>query len=905
MIGSFRSSFYATAVKHTHRNYCLSSGLKIPIDGHFESLRVHSSDPITFSCVNHTDFLNQYGEHIPLLLFNPEEGLKRIGMPYKKHIEKFLIALDLWEQVPTGHRPFNKQWYLENSLIKGPLFADELNDIWDYSLRKHLSPIYQVPSDKNIVRITDYNSLFPYRYLIHWEEDTNDMEEWMLKPLTHESSEVIDRLKREIDYFISSLPSTIEWINDEEILSEVKQSMALDDFERYPHFSINNNEFSEKLLAERCKVQVAPSGIRDTVILEKSSSNTIRWIEQQLNVLLDYMPESILGRSKIKYHRAFNRYFSLDSGVGVMRDIKKCGLTIPVKTFINLLVPRLERKYPQIPWARIRIYNNVLIRNKYSENIPWINPKRGIGLGMGNAITTLLLTLVNRIAIKEMSLEGRKLRYTAFIGNDDAVINFTGPDALFDAQDYLNMEKSIYEGLGGIYNLKKSFIATQRILFEEYSHPAFKEKECLFICGLADFAFMSPRISRRYIASMTEQTQNPYILQFIGNYIDQITHDPYSYLPYELGGYIRYLDKETSLSRCLDYIDFINGSNREIISKRIRENEVNISFLPKQLQDIEIGKSSNLYLDTYTGPPIKFGDIYINLSSDDRQKAYEKIRKSRYHPLHMERMIANKSRGNPFSDNQEIYTYIYEKYNVLIHNSKYSCPVPIKYLGIYQEIELTLSDFQKGTANAILKRDVFTPNDDVHTYQLLCDRFEVPYFRLSHNIYDRFAIKQIASWFTFGEQICFVPKDIAPIFTLSEVQDTCSLEEVIISLGLKSFGFEIEEEDDNQIEEKLVCDYHDYLTEGEIAFPTLEGIRGPPGCCHLGCTIREYLTATRPTPGMGDIERTIAMSKFLINKSLLLSYSGNPLIERIIDDALGESSSSEEDYSDNDPFDIF
>lgn len=858
-------------------------------------INLGSNDPMDFRCIKHSDYLS-LGLDSSQLFWTLESQSTCSSLVSNRllqsAIDKFYIALCLWETT-TGNKWMNRFWYFTECLDRGPEFAKFLKSVWDYSLRKFLGYDYPVPEGQLWVKISSYNSIFPYRFLIHWEEETNDVEEWMTIPITYEQ-EFVDKVKIQIDSFLESLPDTLERVNDEEIFNEVKTSMSYDSFEKKPHFSIEDNRFCDKMVAYRTKVQVAPAGVRDTFILQKSSSNTIRWIEKQIGILLDFCPESLLG-SKTNFESKMLQFYDA-RGSCVMRDIKKCGLTIPLQVLLPYLIQRLSAYYPDIPWNRLDIYNNIYI---HSEN-SCLRPLRGIGLGMGNHITTLLLIMVHRATLSQLSCEmDHKVKCLALIGNDDSFVSFEGINGYDLAQSYFNIEKEIYRGIGGITNERKSFVSPHGILFEEYTHPDFHAKEALWVCGLSLIPYLPPILRRRYINSISYGVKDDNTLSRIISLLLPIDPD-YASVPYEYGGYITYLNNDGS-NQALDYICQFKGDMNQ--RKRIAENEVNINFISSELTDIDIGDSTNTYFPDYSGPPIKYGESYIIISKHDRKKFYQKVRKYQYSVFALEKELRRLSfkRILPEISRKEFFYHLYKNYNVCCKPCKYTKAIPFNISGaaFYERY----SDYIIGCLS-LLSHQSFPENKSWDDLDYLCSHYQIPFWQCHHTLYDPIGYKAICSYYsTSCKGAYFVPVQEDNIASVGDINTFEAIEFLTIAYGLRQFVRKTEVAPEiiqgQPTSTHELCEFH----KSEFSScNSLLTIPGQPGCCELGALIQQYCVCVAPQGyDYGADTRVQLRSMYNVICKELLRFRGNPNIELMISDALMESESEESDME----FDIF
>jgi hypothetical protein len=414
----------------------------------------------------------------------------------KGEFTRFLLTLKLWESTP-GYKWMSACEIWQSSLTEGYSYADDLDDIFGYSWRKDLD----YPDS--------YNFVFPAKLLIRYNTPKDDL------PLSEERTfadpgalmdfeNTLDQMFKEIDWQSVRLPS------DQEILFDRKTTTSYDKVSDTTapqwEFSLAYPQFeTDELVGKRCKVQVFPGGVRDTVIADIRANHSIRWIERLARHILEYIPESADTLYSSTFLSRLENNVNID-GYHVLRDISKCGLTYNVKDLFPI-VQKLLRKYkPDSRYNRFDIFKKLTYIDENGSH----EAHRGYFLGMANHIVTLTNIAISRIA-RNMSysrLPSKFVKCSSLTGNDDQNTVFFPKckESLALANEYLNNEHELHASLGNKTNRKKSVVKAFGLFYENYSAPGWRGKEAL-VCNALACAYLSPdiRTAKMYISSQTDR----------------------------------------------------------------------------------------------------------------------------------------------------------------------------------------------------------------------------------------------------------------------------------------------------------------------------------------------------------------------------------------------------------------
>jgi len=375
------------------------------------------------------------------------------------HIHRFFISLDAYidsanpvipeKEILFGATEKDFATYLKRVRTKSFLTTTgstslELPEWW------HEIPQYQ---------IKDIGDIFNFQYLIHFSEEVEDYKYGDV-PYT-ENIGYIKKFKQTLRNLLpEELPCDI--IDPREVLltnsgsSAIREGSITD--KTYLIKQQTNGFNKSRDMSKRCVVQAAPAGARDTCINTINDINTIKLIEYQTALLLEkqfreFTVDKTLEDFDIKY-----RNFQKNSKFFLCRDITKEGITKP-RPLLTAMMEVLHETYPEVPgWDFTDFYNTyeLSIDGKIHK------PIRGHGLGMANALTTLMqIVLFHQILEK---CEYMKIEPTMLTHNDDIIIGFQKNQ---DIEEFWSVEEKVFSKLGILRNPQKSFRGKRSGVFIE------------------------------------------------------------------------------------------------------------------------------------------------------------------------------------------------------------------------------------------------------------------------------------------------------------------------------------------------------------------------------------------------------------------------------------------------------
>jgi len=404
--------------------------------------------------------------------FNSQDPLKYIVNPdyiplWGNEAKRFICAIEAYITSDNPIIPLSE-------LIKGISFRDyasTLKKIRTACLTRRFSATPNqddgledfVP--KNYQTMEDIGDIFNYKYWFRWEEP--EPEDWKhaLLPLD-EPSDDIKALWEEV--FFDLLPSSLPKVDRMEVLLSVSSSSSrLKNGERSKVYkdkaSKKLNKFShEPLKGYRTLVYKGPTETRDALTLSIDQSNTVKWIEKQCAELASRMPYSAYGHSDKDFDRILSKFYR-SGGIYYNRDLTKEGLTKP-RWFLKAIASACKRKYPDNPiWDYFSIYDGltIVVDGKAHKCV------RGHGLGMANALTTLMQ--IGNFAFFKARYDQLPSDIDALFYNDDATI-YCGPAGSDGELTYSELETDELTMLGLIPKEPKTYSSPVMILCERYFH---------------------------------------------------------------------------------------------------------------------------------------------------------------------------------------------------------------------------------------------------------------------------------------------------------------------------------------------------------------------------------------------------------------------------------------------------
>lgn len=465
------------------------------------------------------------------------EGFVQI---FGNELKRFMCALEAYRKCANSVIPLNE-------LIHGitdPKYASRLKNIRtkSYVLSNPSSFFMTNPDWFDEIphyHITTIADVFNYRYWIHWEEE--DSEDYLegFSPIEDISEEHINEFKEAVRTILPECEIPV--VEEEEILLSTSVSKSWDSSlkKKKPNYLIKEekkeNTFSTShLKGTRCIIQIGPDNARDAVILPASQINSVRLIEHQCRIIADKCDYSAYTRDSAEFER---RLHSLDKYYFFLnRDIKKEGITKP-RQLIWAVLDVLEEKYPGYPaWKYRGIYDGyeLLVDDKF------ISLPRGHGLGMANALTTIIQCALFQLILEEIECnESPQGRIDALFYNDDMTVGFESDVDIETYWDYEDLILSRYQIIRSDKKSHRGF--QQRILCENY-YAGMNDKTCYSLTELFNcFAAPNIAVAKLMFISLSAHVPEWMIESYLGELVSFWGYEFFyneKDLPYSFGGWV-------------------------------------------------------------------------------------------------------------------------------------------------------------------------------------------------------------------------------------------------------------------------------------------------------------------------------------------------------------------------------
>lgn len=452
--------------------------------------------------------------------------------------KRFLCALESYRQSPNPVLPMS---FLIDGL-RDKLFASYLKEIRDKSFRWGEGfEYFSTPDnfyDTDFTKINDIGDIFNYNYWFFWQEDKVDDFKYSKIPLKGIQDSDLDQFE---DKLYTLLPDHVEEIDEEEILISTSGSVCYNPGKGKYVYEVKqkHNRFSDKpLQGKRSCIFVSPDNTRDSVILPVEQSNSVKLIEKQVARIAEKVRGSAYVRDDQLFKEILEQFFDPEKFY-LDRDIKKEGLTKPRELIMSVLKV-LKIKYPKFKaWRYSNIFSHFSIID-YDNEV--VSLERGCGLGMSNAITTLIQVVVFELCLDKLEEEfgsiARSCKCIAY--NDDFTARF---DYEYLSVEYWDIEDSWLSRLDIIRNEKKSFRKRGGFSFCERYFPQPMGEKVSYRLTEFNNAFAATNIAaaKMYVNNLSRNV-HPYSFE---DYIKELTSFwGYEFFygewnrPYLLGGWV-------------------------------------------------------------------------------------------------------------------------------------------------------------------------------------------------------------------------------------------------------------------------------------------------------------------------------------------------------------------------------
>lgn len=388
--------------------------------------------------------------------------------PLRSEIRRFFISLDAYIDSPNPVIPQRDILYgaadIKFSERLKRIKRKAFNTTWAVECFEFPDWWNDIPS----YEIKDIGDIFNYNYLIFFEEEEPD--DYLQGLLPVEISTKDRSLFRSTIRSILPDRDRFQEISPIEVLGQISSSISYnaDSKKKSPHYKLKPKKLSfsrRRLEAKRSIIRVGPQNTRDSILTDPRDLNTISLIDMQVQEILKLMPEHIhlvdKGRvdKRLKFlHRKY-RWF-------LQRDLKKEGITKP-KELLKEALLALHEEYPDIKiFENFSFYDDFNLRINDDEVI---SMKRGHGLGMANALTTLIQIAIFEIIKDEIIDDIPEFKSNCLVLNDDFVAGFNDE---YHLEAYWDKEDEVMDRYSLLREPTKSFRSELKfVLAERYFTP--------------------------------------------------------------------------------------------------------------------------------------------------------------------------------------------------------------------------------------------------------------------------------------------------------------------------------------------------------------------------------------------------------------------------------------------------
>jgi len=386
-----------------------------------------------------------------------------------------------WICAVEGYISSRKPLLSLEQLLKGVVdlnFAERLNKTRRFAFTRAYNLIPSEDDgldDYDILPLSgtleDIGQVFNYRYWFFWEEPLKDDWKFSQIPVPPVSDE-IKKLFRAAVHHVT--PDQVPAVEPETILSAVSSSGAIaPDGTRSKVWRLKEveelNTFSSTpLVGYLTPVAKCAGEIREAVTLSISQSNSVKFIEAQVARIAKDTLYSAYGMSPGEFESTLREFYDKHDEF-LNRDLTKEGITKP-RWLLGVILDVFKEKYPNCQcWDYSSIYNDMF----YVIDGKRISTERGHGLGMANALTTIMQCAAFQMFLWE-SADDLVETPDALFYNDDGTIGASDSCAILA---YEQEEEPLLQSLGLLKKNEKTYRGSIGVLCEVYSNPYLNKKE--------------------------------------------------------------------------------------------------------------------------------------------------------------------------------------------------------------------------------------------------------------------------------------------------------------------------------------------------------------------------------------------------------------------------------------------
>jgi hypothetical protein len=530
-------SKYSNDLRSGNSTYLPVRSMKSPVMETIQTQIYETGSPIDFNKDISNLMMNEVNRMLILpdpVLANPITDDPVIG----GEIKRFVCALIGYRESANPVIPIRD--IVHGTFTYGPEYASYLKKVRARSWNGSSGGTFadnSLDDDVKWYLISDIGDIFNYRYLPFWREEDPHDEQYYWHPIDVISDEHIQAFEDRVLDMLDGLPDLPEVEPQEILLSNNGNGCQSSQGVRskvYLEKETTNGFTSEPLVGLHSYVQKCPGDSRAAITLSVPHSNTVRWIEKQLCEFASRAPYSAYTFDESEFEKKFQKFKDKHTYF-FCRDIKKDGIT-KVRQLVQAVLRAYKTKYPRHKVCEyFGIYDDffVIIDNKK------FSTKRGVGLGMSSAITTIIQSVLFWLTLDEVeTYDSVGGKVSALFYHDDAAI---ATEFESDMDWVLLAEEVVHTRYQQVRNLQKSTLSPQFVLCEKYSQDSMNRKE-----SYQRYLFNLPMVATNiaHAKSMIQSSCQYYIDIDVAYYLEKAIsywgyefHPGESWMPYSLGGW--------------------------------------------------------------------------------------------------------------------------------------------------------------------------------------------------------------------------------------------------------------------------------------------------------------------------------------------------------------------------------
>eukprot|EP00920_Eleutheroschizon_duboscqi_P040776 GHVT01097481.1.p1 GENE.GHVT01097481.1~~GHVT01097481.1.p1 ORF type:complete len:958 (-),score=-14.69 GHVT01097481.1:91-2964(-) len=381
---------------------------------------------------------------------------------YKYHLAilKFSETVKYWEELYHVPRAEADDLYRKSITVEG--FNNKYHEAHKYKSHECFDIFRETPSEYHS-RVPGVETFFPGELLFPWRfKGESTLKEWMLEPPSHHPAFPFDLFRETIREILNPefliIPTVADFLKHFSAQKIVTEEGNKEYKYHYLPKIIKPRKpwlglLGSHMFAKESIVFKNPIEERDAIIMSPNLLLQVWYLNKVVDTLISGCPE--WGNNLETYQTT--GFLSAKYPAVSMVDLRKSGLTIP-HNLIQIIVDEVIKTAPEteevLKLFPVKGFPIIL------EDGTSIEPLRGLGLGMANALFTAMWIGLFRTFKKVLELKSisSSMNFLAF--NDDCVLNY-GEDNSFlhlqwekfisDSGNIMHPHKSVYSLTGGVF----------------------------------------------------------------------------------------------------------------------------------------------------------------------------------------------------------------------------------------------------------------------------------------------------------------------------------------------------------------------------------------------------------------------------------------------------------------------